>query len=158
MNDEEEEIQYPSRRTIERWVEVLKQENNVFKVALPDTNNEWYGHILNVIERVKSSYSPNTLHRRAAELFYNTNKAHNYIDGNKRTSIVIVYLFYIINDKIVMKDLDVRDLAKKVAKSHGRSRHDEWIEKLEKGFEHCTGPLWTEESTAVDDSPDGATI
>lgn len=135
------DIRYPVRKDIEDWIEFLKETNKVFRLALPTTDEQWYACVLEVIERVRYSYSPNTLHRRAAELFYNINKAHNYVDGNKRTSILIVYLFYVLNDRIIVKRADVRDLAKSVARSHGRERHDQWIDKIERLFEACTEPL-----------------
>ena len=113
---------------------MLQEDDPVLKLALPLIDSEWYERIHEVVERVKMPYSPSNLHHKAALLFYNINKAHSYIDGNKRSSIVILYLFYLINDRYIPASLNLKKLAKSVAKSKGRARQEDWIDKLEKCF------------------------
>lgn len=135
------EITYPHRSTLELWIQILTDEDNTFKLSLPSIDEGWYQCMMDVVQRCEYSYSERELHLRAAELFYNTNKAHNFIDGNKRSSILIVYLFHIINDYEITSRLNIRDLAKKLAKSHGRTQHDVWIKKIRKCFEENTVKL-----------------
>jgi death-on-curing family protein len=137
MND----IFYPTQKVLELWVKLLRDENSSLELSLPNIDEEWYQKMMDVVTRAKNSYYPAELHLRAAELFYNTNKAHNFLDGNKRSSILIVYLFYVINDRYITSHLDIRKMAKSLAKSHGRSQHDRWIEKLRKCFEDSTTQL-----------------
>ena len=110
-------------------------------LALPAIDDGWYADIMDVVKRADHSYAERDLHHRAAELFYNTIKGHNFIDGNKRSSIVLVYLFYILNRHYIVSKLDIRKLAKRAAKSRCRGRHDSWTGKLAKTFEHCTEPM-----------------
>ena len=134
-------LQYPTLQELVWWIEFLSDENRTLKLSLPVIDDVWYEQIMEVVQRVQYSYSEDALHNRAAELFYNANKAHNYTDGNKRSSIVITYLFYLTNNHYIMSSLNIRALAKKVARSHGRNRHDWWIEKITKQFEKHTAPL-----------------
>lgn len=135
-------IVYPERSDLEFWIDFLSNENVTLKLALPAADDHWYECMLDVIQRVEFSYSTNDIHTRAAELFYNTNKAHNFGDGNKRSSILVVYLFYVMNDLYINKRLEVKNLAKAVAKSRGRKQHDKWLEKIRNMFESCTEPLY----------------
>jgi death-on-curing family protein len=132
------EVVYPTRKILEFWIDLLSRENHILKISLQQTDTYWFDSMMNVIARVESSYSQPQLHIRGAELFYNTNKAHNFLDGNKRSSILIVYLFYIINGYRITSNLNIRTLAKELAKSHGRSRHEYWINKIRKCFENNT--------------------
>lgn len=133
-------ILYPSKETLENWVEVLKTDTYL-KLSLPIIDDRWYELIFATIVRAKHSYSQGDVHAKAAELFYNINKAHDYTDGNKRSSIIVVYLFYIVNDYMILEHLDIRQMAKKVAASHGRTQHDKWLRKLEDLFKRCTRPF-----------------
>lgn len=133
-------IEYPDRDTLEWWVKVLRETGDI-DLSLPEINAVWYEQALGVIERVQYSYSSENLHDRAAEIFYNTIKAHNLFDGNKRTGILLVYLFYLINGHYIVSKLDVRRKAKEVARSRGRARHDGWIKKLSSAFSKCTRPF-----------------
>ena len=131
------EIEYPDRDILEWWVTYL-QESGDINLSLPEINDFWYEQSLGVIERTKFSYVNESLHDKAAEIFYNVIKAHNLFDGNKRTGILLVYLFYLINGYYIIGKLDVRRRAKDVARSKGRIRHDEWIRKLSIAFSKCT--------------------
>lgn len=134
----ESSVQYPTEDDLRSWIEFLKDENTILKLALPADDDNWYEQMMSVVQRVQYSYSEDSLHNRAAELFYNTNKAHNFGDGNKRSSIVITYLFYVLNDKYIVSKLEMKKLAKDVAKSRGRARHDGWIRKICEKFERYT--------------------
>lgn len=129
------EVQYPNRDDLRWWVEDLSKGTGL-PLKLPNIDEEWYDLILDSIQRVHYSPESGDLNRKAAQIFYNIAKGHNFVDGNKRSSIVVVYLFYLINDHIVRADMLIGDLARKVARSHGRSRHDEWIEKIELEFKN----------------------
>lgn len=131
------ELLYPSQDLLEFWINLLKRDRPL-GLVLPQIDENWYLQVLEITERVQYSYSSPELHQKAAELFYNICKAHAYIDGNKRSSIVVVYLFYILNDHFILNRLDVRQLAKSVARSKGRKNHDQWIEKIIKRFKKNT--------------------
>lgn len=75
-------------------------------------------------------------------MFYNIIKSHGLINGNKRTGVVVTYLFFVLNERVIMKRADMYTLAKKVAMSRGRKNHDEWMKKIESFFESCTESIW----------------
>lgn len=135
------EIYYPSRSDLEWWVGFLREENTTLKLKLPAIDEEWYRLMLSAIERIHVIPVPMTLYEKGAQLFYNIAKGHSFVDGNKRSSIVVIYVFFLVNDKFIKIDVDMGDLAKKVARSIGRARHDFWIEKLADLFEEGTEPF-----------------
>lgn len=138
-------LQYPNSDILHWWVEYL-QTDRALKLALPKIDDEWYAAMIDVITRVQYSYSPDEVFTRGAEIFYNTIKAHNFLDGNKRSGILVVYLFFIINGYYIIDKLDVRQTAKKVARSRGRIRHDWWIKKLCSVFRRCTNQFSADET------------
>ncbi|MFA7315502.1 MAG: type II toxin-antitoxin system death-on-curing family toxin [Candidatus Paceibacterota bacterium] len=126
-----DEIFYPDRDIIELWVKFLKNENNDLKLKLPQIDSLWFEKVLDTIERVKMPYSVG-IHSKVAHLFYYLDKDHNFLDGNKRTTIIITYLFYAMNGYRILNAERVKKLAKKLAKSHGSRNKEEWMQKIEK--------------------------
>jgi death-on-curing family protein len=137
---ESRKIEYPHPEILERWVIYLRGEGKNLKLSLPRIDAGWYKHAEDLFSRLAHPYSAD-VHRKAAELFYNANKAHNVVDGNKRTSIILVYLFYVVNGYLIQPDLDIKSWAKRIAKSKGRKSHDRWLGKLEEAFSTHTKPF-----------------
>lgn len=127
-------IYYPTREILEFWTENLQSGDPVLTLALPAINAEWHDRVMEIIERASTPYAKNDLHYRAAYIFYLIDKSHNYIDGNKRSSILVVYLFYLVNNHYLPSTYDIRRLAKSIAASKGREKQDKWIRKAECDF------------------------
>lgn len=125
-------IVYPTREQLRWWIEDLKGEDALLRLSLPLVDNDWYERVLEIIGLVQMPLYNTDLHKKAAIIFYKIAKAHNYIDGNKRSSIVVLYLFYLINRHYILSSSanDIKSLAKKVARSRGRVRYDRWISKI----------------------------
>ncbi|MEK9201271.1 MAG: type II toxin-antitoxin system death-on-curing family toxin [Patescibacteria group bacterium] len=107
---------YPTRKVLEWWIQELGSADPILKVALPLVDSEWFDRILDILERAKLPYEQCTLHRKAAIIFYNIAKAHEYVDGNKRSSIVILYLFYLTNSYYIPKSFKIKSWASELQK------------------------------------------
>ena len=127
-------ISFPSPISLKWWVEDLQGEDPLLKLSLPRVNDEWYERVLGILDMVQMPYYQCSTHKMAAIIFYKIVKAHNYIDGNKRSGVIVVYLFYLINGYYVSSSLDLEGIAKKVASSRGRNNYDKWIYKIEDLF------------------------
>jgi death-on-curing family protein len=134
-------IEYPSRDILDWWVKYLEDEANQssLKKYLPVIDKGWIDNIAQIIELIQNDYyQPQELHYKAALIFYKIIKNHSYIDSNKRSSIIAVYLFYIINNYVLLNTDGVRLLAIKVAKSKGRRNQPSWLKKISIFFEKNT--------------------
>ena len=127
----ENNIFYPDKDIIDVWINFLKSENNILKTKLPITDENWYLQVIDTIERIKMPYTVG-IHMKTGHLLYYLDKNHNFLDGNKRTTIVIVYLFYFVNNYSVISQNRLLVLVKDVAKSHGARQKDYWMAKIEK--------------------------
>lgn len=137
-------MEYPSKHLLEHWVEILRKESTVIKISLPAIDEEWYEQMMRIVNRVQYAPQIYSVHETGAQIFYNVIKSHEYlVDGNKRSSIVVVYLFYILNDMYILPSIQIHDLAIEVARSHGRSRHDYWIKKIGARFSQNIIPMPT---------------
>jgi death-on-curing family protein len=141
--------EYPDNRWLRWWIDYLKKSNNTLKLKLPLTDDGWDYHMLGLLELIQQPYyTPEEVYHKAAVLFYKIIKDHKYIDGNKRSAVVIVYLFFVINDCMLLPSINLRELAKKVAESkpriyrHQRDNQDRWVKKLEKEFRKHTHTLY----------------
>ncbi|MEI7688564.1 MAG: type II toxin-antitoxin system death-on-curing family toxin [Candidatus Nomurabacteria bacterium] len=133
----EDGIYYPKKSVIELWVKMLRSENPILNIRLPITDEKWLEEIVNTIERIKINYIAG-IHSKAGHLLFYLDKNHNFLDGNKRTTIIVVYLFYFINGFEVTSGNRFRDLVKKVARSHGSRNKDDWMNKIKKELSYIT--------------------
>lgn len=133
-------ISYPTTNQIELWVSILKDTNSELKLKLPITDSNWYQKVDDTIKRIDVSYISG-LHCKAAHLFYYLDKDHNFLDGNKRTSIMILYLFYLVNGYWITSPERMERLAKKVAASLGSRQKEEWMRKIEKELAYITAVI-----------------
>ena len=136
-------IEFPEENAINWWIDYLpRSENSVLKKYLPKVDKDWKIRIMQTISLVHmeyvNGYLDKNVHHIASCIFYRINKAHREIDGNKRSSIIVTYLFYLMNDFALISTDKVRLLAKKIAKSKGRRNQKSWIRKATKVFSVCT--------------------
>jgi death-on-curing family protein len=135
MNNEG--ISYPTKEDIERWIVILKDDNVELRLKLPVSDEDWYRKVIDTIQRINVPYISG-LHCKAARLFYYLDKDHNFLDGNKRTAILITYLFYLINGHWITSPERTERLAKKLAASIGSRKREEWMKKIEKELTYIT--------------------
>ena len=131
-------LSYPTRQLIEKWLVILKNENLELTLKLPQTSEQWFDRVLSNVELTRIAYCEEDVFVKGAHLFYYITKDHNFTDGNKRSAIVVTYLYFLINTYFIGNPEKVRLLAKRVAKSKGSKMKDSWIKKIEKEFRSTT--------------------
>lgn len=134
------QIVYPDKELINDWMEYLADENQSLKLKLPVIDDGWSDHILSIMELCRIPYYPASIADKAAHIFYKIIKNHNYIDSNKRSAVVIVYLFLLINNftlkeaiRYRSKDCTIQACAKKVADTRS-SMHKRTVKELGQTF------------------------
>ena len=137
MSNEDTYIFYPDKDLIEMWLVLLKSENIELKLKLPKEDEYWYKEVLDTIERIKWDFI-NGIIPKAAHLFYYLDKDHNFVDGNKRTTIVIVHLFLFVNGYKIKSPNRIEVLAKKLARSIGARNKEDWMRKIEREIKYNT--------------------
>lgn len=115
-------IIYPDDTTLKLWINILRNPSNTSPIKrlsdyLPLVNEQWYERVMGTVSLVEMiSYFPKSLHGRASHIFFKIVENHSHIDSNKRSAIITVYLFFIINGYMFSGDPEkVRQLAKGIA-------------------------------------------
>ena len=60
---------------------------------LPKIDDGWFDSVLGIVELLKLPHYSDTLKHKGAHLFYKVVKNHLFIDGNKRSAVMIIYIF-----------------------------------------------------------------
>lgn len=129
------EITYPSKDTFGEWLSEVTKEGAYPLGLLPVFENNWIDTILATFDLLKFPHYKNTLHHKGAHLFYKIIKNHKFGDGNKRSAVLSLYLFYSINGLTLLKNPDsLYSKAKETAESQSNESEKE-IEQLEKWLE-----------------------
>ena len=107
---------YPDKSLLKMWVSLLNKPTFFLSDYLPLVSESWYILILKNIEQIQISFYPDDLYKKGAYLFFKIVENHQYIDSNKRSAVVVIYLFFIVNDKMFSGDPErIRRLAKDIA-------------------------------------------
>ena len=111
-------IYYPTELDLRGWVGFLQTRTSKLTPYLPHIDEEWYSAVLDTIEQVRLPYIKNDLNAKAANIFFKIVENHRRIDNNKRSAVVAIYLFYLLNDKVFEGGNPeiIRILAKVIAK------------------------------------------
>src|SRR5665213_4418943 len=96
---------YPTRTDLEEFVRILQ--TNKFRVSkyLPHIDEEWFDIIDDCIrytEHIAQYEGEKSFHDCCARLLYKVAKRHELHDGNKRSAVIAVFIFAIINDHAVI--------------------------------------------------------
>lgn len=134
-------LEFPDRNQLKWWMNHLQQTDAILTLSLPSVDEKWYDDICSIVQRLQFNFMPKDLHSVAAYLFYNIAKRHDLIDGNKRSAIVVIYLFYLVNGYVLLSSMKIRILAKRVAASHGSRREQEWLIKIKDQLSSRSMPL-----------------
>lgn len=126
-------IIYPDREDFQWWIEHLKSGDPLLKMKLPDVDEEWYQDMCSTVDRLQLPCYEHELHIIAARLFYKVCKHHYRIDGNKRSAIVVIYLFYLMNGYLLSQRIGIKDFTVKVARSRPK-KETWWLSRIEKDF------------------------
>ncbi len=119
---------YPNKKDLKQFIEIIREEKYDIEKYLPSTDEAWYKIISECIEYVEhtSQYDLHsaTLHDASARLLYKVAKRHELGDGNKRSAVIVVYIFYILNDHFISSPQKLKVQAKRIASTKGRVHED----------------------------------
>lgn len=113
-------VYFPTREELKEWAEKLLAQNFPF---LPLIDEVWVDDTLPCFEvtRIHPDCQQD-LHAAAASVFYKVNKNHRRVDGNKRSSIICMYLLYLLNGwKLECTQQEIEEQALAIAATQGNS-------------------------------------
>ncbi len=115
-------IQYPTKRDFQIFIEVLREGDHPIKKYLPPINEGWYEAVSGCSEYVRhtSHYESLSFVETCAYLLYKVAKRHELGDGNKRSSVMAVFLLCLVNDYYILDPAIIKQQAKRVASTKGR--------------------------------------
>lgn len=115
---------YPVQDDLRKFVSILRQGDHEISHHLPSTSEYWFEALADMIRYVGDTEEHAgvlNLHEVAARLMYKVVKRHKFDDGNKRSAVIGVFLFLLLNDaNIASPDLLIRE-ARRIARTRGRT-------------------------------------
>lgn len=123
-------IKFFTKEDLELWLHSLEESGN--GQYLPPISEQWFDKIMDSMELLQFPYHKQTIYNLGARPFYAINHGHKFENGNKRSAIIVLYLFCVTNGYLLgetnwLGNSGIRSLAKRVAKSSGR-RQEKWIQ------------------------------
>lgn len=133
---------YPDRQILEWWANFLKEPTIFLSPYLPPIDAGWIDTVLGTMDLLKISFYRDDFHHKAAHLFYKICKDHYFVDSNKRSSIIVLYLFCIVNGYIITCQPEgIRKLAEHTAEIKGSKNYENDIAEIEKKLEEVILPV-----------------
>ncbi|MCA9363022.1 hypothetical protein KC851_01760 [Candidatus Kaiserbacteria bacterium] len=125
-------MQYPSEEDFRGFVKVIQKEEFTITKYLPAISDDWY---ISVAECIKYAESTNPylnldVVQEAARILYKIVKKHDLADSNKRSAVIGVFLFLLLNDHAVLDPERLKSEAKRIAKTKGRKNEDLIINRV----------------------------
>lgn len=117
-------VVYPTAQDFKNFVQIVQSGEYKIKKYLPSVSEEWFVYIAECIEYVQMTekYEVSTdFHNICARILYKVAKKHELTDANKRTSVIAVYLFCLLNDYWITSPQELKNQARRIASSKGRN-------------------------------------
>lgn len=113
---------YPDESDFRSFVGIIKASNFRIKKYLPPIDDKWYEVISECVQYVHTTehYEDLSFIEVCARILYKVAKRHELGDGNKRSSVMAVYVFCLLNDYYINDPQTVKKQAKRVAATKGR--------------------------------------
>ncbi|MBY0539005.1 type II toxin-antitoxin system death-on-curing family toxin [Patescibacteria group bacterium] len=123
---------FPTQSDFKLFFEVLRDGEYKIKKYLPSIDADWFRIVSDCLEYVEGTakYEECSFHELVARLLYKVVKRHELGDGNKRTSVIVTYLFCLVNGHAVTSAKDLKAQAKRAARSKGRVQEDALKKKI----------------------------
>ncbi len=132
-------LQYPTANDLELWFDII-QRNQEFGPYLPAIDDGWIDSIQSDLALCAMHPDGQRLSSASARLFYRIIKNHHFVDGNKRSAVLMLFMLLDFNEmEIEMNWIEMYDLAKEVASSFQDS--ESVIADLSERFERLLTPL-----------------
>lgn len=122
---------YPDDDDFRIFIGVIKSDQYPISKYIPAIDNNWYKTICDCVDYVRNTahYEQNAeLQDCAARMLYKVAKRHELGDGNKRSAIIAVYLFVMLNGYYCGDPAALKREAIRAARSKGRT-NEEMIRK-----------------------------
>lgn len=109
-------VRFPSEQELRLWIRALIEEN-IEEMPLPNIDEEWYREIVSSFETTMLvPQCKENVVLAGATIFYKIIKNHRRVDGNKRSAVITIYLFFTINEAHLRKSPNsLKDFSKSVA-------------------------------------------
>ena len=116
-------VNYPNEAQLRLFATELKSGEYRVSKYLPPIDENWYATIGSCIAYVEQTahYEDTTFMEVCARLLYKVAKRHELGDGNKRSSVIALYLFCLVNDYIILSPALIKKQAKRIAATKGRA-------------------------------------
>lgn len=114
---------YPTEEDLRIFTSILKTGKYKISKYLPHTDEEWITIINDAVRYVEhtSQYHDETSATVCcARLMYKIAKRHELHDGNKRSAVIVGYIFLILNDYGIKDAPTLKQEAIRAARSKGR--------------------------------------
>ncbi|MBC7981661.1 type II toxin-antitoxin system death-on-curing family toxin [Candidatus Parcubacteria bacterium] len=115
-------IVYLKEKDFRDIIHILQNGKFDMKKYLPPVGERWYKVVTECSDYVTSTShyeGEANFYDICARLLYKIVKKHELHDGNKRTAVISVYLFCLMNDYLILNPEDIKKLAKRIASTKG---------------------------------------
>lgn len=111
---------YPNIEQLHLWVKLVEKTDGLSQY-LPLIDDRWFVAIESDLILCSIHPDGNDFYKTSARLFYRVIKNHHFIDGNKRSALLIWFLLMLLNNGEFHASWEVMyKLAKVVAETSGR--------------------------------------
>jgi death-on-curing family protein len=142
---------YPNEKDLRLFIKVIKEENFIIKKYLPHIDDEWFMVVLDCINYVRdtSKYENLDIYQGASKILYKVAKRHELGDGNKRSGVMSVYIFCLVNDFYINNPQELKNLARRIAKTRGRINEDLLRKRIAKCLKNIMVCFLEEDKTEI---------
>ncbi len=137
-------IHYPSERILRFWIASISKpaEGNFLIPYLPEIDEDWYATMCSVFNLIRIPHYPQNFEHQAAHLFYKICKNHYLINSNKRSAVIVLYLFCLLNMFFLKAETEaILSIARETVESDPRSS-EEYVLQLEQKIAQLLAPLF----------------
>lgn len=120
------EFNYPSEGDLRLFVRMVQRGNYTIGRYLPAISDDWFRSVADCVNYVAetSHYEPCSFHEACSRILYKVAKKHELTDANKRSAVIAVYLFCILNDYRIIDPQTLKHQAKRIASTKGRNNEE----------------------------------
>ncbi|MFH2232614.1 MAG: hypothetical protein ABII13_05620 [Patescibacteria group bacterium] len=130
------DVEYPDLTMIRAWYFMLK-ENDEFQKAfyLPAIDGAWCEQMLSAFQTTAIRPDCRTnIKQAAACVFYKITKNHYRVDGNKRSAVICIFFFFLVNGFwLNMPSIELYELSRELAMSKSQNEGKE-IDRIASRF------------------------
>jgi len=133
MNDESDSIDYLSKEDILAIHELIVESNEDTEAGVSSPGDVDY--TVDSIQQGHFGQTPESIHEKAYQILRLLAANHPFVDGNKRTALMSVRIFYALNQLDFEYDRSIKDVLKELATDEATVEKDSVIDYLQKNTE-----------------------